>query len=56
MLTGYETTAVLKQLRSNALDPAVVEHLISTPAGTFIADIRDAYPLLFQERSHWSET
>ncbi len=51
MSTGYETTAVLKQLRSNALDPAVVEHLISTPAGAFIADIRDAYPLLFQERT-----
>ena len=51
MSTGHQATSMLRQLGSNNLDAAAVEHLVHTPASAFIADLRRAYPLLFLKRT-----
>ena len=50
MLTS-ETKDLLHQLRSGRLDPASVGILAQVPAHEFLSDLRQIYPVVFQERS-----
>jgi len=50
MPTNHEMIAVLRQLRSARPDAGVAERLGQMSANAIVADIRAAYPVLFQER------
>jgi hypothetical protein len=51
MSTIHETIDVLRQLRSGEPDAAVADRLVHMSASALVADIRKAYPVLFQERA-----